>query len=84
MPDPAEVVADRDKAWRDENSEASVALANGMLKSPLSRDLKATLDKLSEISGYTVFGEVFLTNAFGANVALNGRTSDCRQDDEAW
>ncbi len=84
LPDPAAFTNSQDKLWTTGDSEASAALANEMMENPLSQDLRATLNKLSEVSGYTVFGEVFLTNAFGANVALTGRTSDYRQDDEDW
>lgn len=33
---------------------------------------------------YNVIEELFLTNAYGANVALGAGTSDYRQDDEEW
>ena len=50
----------------------------------LARDLRIRLKMLEEGSGYPVFGEVFFTNRFGANVAQTSRTSDYRQDDESW
>jgi len=31
-----------------------------------------------------VYGEVYITNRYGANAAQTGRTSDYRQDDEEW
>jgi signal transduction histidine kinase len=34
--------------------------------------------------GMQVFGEVILTNKYGALVAATGRTTDFRQDDESW
>ncbi len=42
------------------------------------------LDKLAEASGYPVYGEVFLTNTFGANVAQTRRTTDYYQGEEDW
>lgn len=37
-----------------------------------------------ETYGYSVIGEIFLTNRYGANVAQSGWTSDYRQNDESW
>ncbi len=34
--------------------------------------------------GYALYGEVFVTNKYGANVAQTGWTSDYNQADEAW
>jgi signal transduction histidine kinase len=34
--------------------------------------------------GMEVFGEVIVTNKYGALVAATGRTTDFRQDDESW
>jgi signal transduction histidine kinase/DNA-binding response OmpR family regulator len=84
LPDPAAFIELQEDLWTAPDSDAGDALVEEMMGNPLSRDLSATLDKLSELSGYIVFGEVFLTNAFGANVALTHRTSDYRQEDEDW
>ena len=83
-PDPAARVIELDELWSDRESAQSRALVASLMGNPLSLDLSATLDTLAEVSGYPVFGEVFLTNAYGANVAQTGRTSDFRQDDEEW
>jgi len=34
--------------------------------------------------GFMLYGEVFITNKYGANVALTGRTTDYYQADEEW
>jgi len=34
--------------------------------------------------GHTLYGEIFVTNKYGANVAQTGWTSDYNQADEAW
>ena len=84
IPDYEEVLDERDKIWQDAESEESRQLVGELMSNPLSDDLNRTLEKLSEIWGYPVFGEVFITNAYGANVAQTGRTTDYRQDDETW
>ncbi len=84
MPDAEGHLALTDLEWMAGETERSRALLKELIENPLARDLRARLRKLDEVSGYTVFGEVFLTNAWGANVSQTGRTSDYRQDDEEW
>jgi len=84
LENPEKVLDDRDEIWADKDSPESKHLVESLMSNPLSLDLDGTLSKLSEISGYPVFGEIFVTNAYGANVSQTGRTSDYRQDDEEW
>ncbi len=77
------LIAERDKLWQA-NSDQSVELVRELMGNRLARDLNRRLTKLNESSSYLVFGEVFITNCFGANVAQTNRTSDYRQDDELW
>ncbi|MGJ8656538.1 MAG: response regulator [Akkermansiaceae bacterium] len=84
MSDPAAEVKKQDTIWTEGNSVESRRLVSKIMKGRVSRDLRNTLNKLNEVSGYPVFGEVFLTNSYGANVAQTGKTSDFRQDDEEW
>ena len=55
---------------------ASVGLAAGQLRK--------RIDFFCAKYGYRVFGEIFVTNRYGANVIQTGRTTDYRQDDEEW
>lgn len=84
MADIEGTLAERDKEWIAAGPTLSNELFTTLVKNRLARDLKARLGKLEEVVGYPVFGEVFLTNAYGGNVAQTGRTSDYRQDDELW
>lgn len=38
----------------------------------------------TEEFGEVLFPEIIITNAYGANVAIAGRTDDCNQGDEFW
>ena len=84
LPDIGVALSERDKAWNDSENTKVQELAEKLRENPLAKDLRATLRKLAEITEYSVFGEVFLTNAYGANVAQTGPTTDYRQDDEGW
>ncbi|MGJ8645240.1 MAG: response regulator [Luteolibacter sp.] len=84
LPEPEARVEELDAVWRDRDSEESAKLMKGIMENWLSADLRLSLETLAEMSGNEVFGEVFITNAFGANVAQSGKTSDFWQSDEEW
>ena len=84
MPDVYTYLDEMDRLWVDPSAPGSAELVDNLLNNPASQDLKATLEKLTDTTGYAVFGEIFVTNAYGANVAQTGRTTDFRQDDEDW
>ena len=73
-----------DREWVQSKPDEPTALMTTILDSPVSELLREELRLLKKEHGYAVFGEIFVTNLFGANVAQTGRTSDYRQDDEAW
>lgn len=81
IPEVEKYLADADKAWTAGQSEE---LIQNLTSNRLARDLRFRLARLEAIFGYPIFGEVFVTNSFGANVAQSGRTTDYRQDDEDW
>ena len=55
-----------------------------LIDNGLSKRLKEKIDFYEKKYGYRIFGEVFITNKYGANVAQTGKTTDYRQDDEKW
>ncbi|QDS93211.1 Methyl-accepting chemotaxis protein PctB [Roseimaritima multifibrata] len=77
------MIAARDRQWQMGGEEETKWIKQ-ITNNELSQDLRAWLGRLESVAGYPVFGEVFLTNRYGANVAQTARTSDYRQDDEAW
>jgi len=50
----------------------------------LSNELKEIIEFYKNVYEHNVIDELFITNQFGANVALGVGTSDYRQDDEEW
>ncbi len=74
----------QDRDWREAANDETTPLMVELLDNELSASLRWKLAVLEEYLGYKVYGEVFVTNAYGANVAQTGRTSDYRQDDEVW
>lgn len=84
MADPKAYIDEQDEIWKKTTEQGENKLLIKLTGNRLSRDLRIRLGKLREVAGYPVFGEVFITNSFGANVAQSGRTSDYRQNDEEW
>ena len=70
--------------WRAAPKETITPFMESLLANGLSAAMRARINTLEEHSGYPVYGEVFVTNRYGANVAQTGKTSDYRQDDEQW
>ncbi|GAA4451498.1 methyl-accepting chemotaxis protein [Novipirellula rosea] len=84
LDDPAGLVEQRDQQLRSTPDDETIPLMQQVLNNDLARDFNIWLRQLEKTAGHAVFGEVFITNRFGANVAQTNRTSDYRQDDESW
>jgi two-component system sensor histidine kinase/response regulator len=84
MPDVYSYMDGNDLLWTQSTNPDFHALLDELLASASSQDFMSTLDELSMANGYPVFGEVLVTNAYGALVAMSGQTTDFRQDDEDW
>ncbi|MCC9605709.1 response regulator [Blastopirellula sp. JC732] len=76
-------IDERDRQWRAHDPESEI-LSSEIDASPLSKELARQVALLNDEYGAAEYGEVFLTNRYGANVAETNRTSDYRQDDEVW
>ncbi len=57
---------------------------NVPISETLSEELIDLCSFLENEYGYNVFGEIFVTNKYGVNIAMSRKTSDYRQDDEEW
>ncbi len=81
---PQAIIDQRDQAWQSTPEGVVTELMKQFTENDLARDLRNRLTELDQSAGYAVFGEVFLTNRFGGNVAQTSRTSDYQQSDESW
>ena len=55
-----------------------------LVQSKISRDLREKIEFYEEKYNFSLFGEIFVTNKYGANIGQTGRTSDYYQADEEW
>jgi len=77
-------IEQKDKEWTSVPKETVTAFMQELINNGLSEDLRNRLKFYEEEYGYAVFGEVFVTNKYGANVAQTGKTTNYRQDNEEW
>ncbi|EAQ81981.1 ATP-binding protein [Blastopirellula marina] len=83
LPDVQATIDERDQQWRS-NDPAVSKLSTEIDALPLSQELARQVALLNDEYGAAEYGEVFITNRYGANVAETNRTSDYRQNDETW
>ncbi len=74
----------RDKEWTSAPEGEIAPFMQRLINNRLSEELRDKIEFYEEHTGHKVFGEVFVTNRYGANVAQTGKTTDYRQDDETW
>ncbi len=74
----------RDKEWTALPPSATSPFINSLLANALSAEMRKKAGFYREKYGYDVFGEVFITNLYGANIAQTDKTSDFYQADEDW
>ncbi|MBN2561401.1 MAG: response regulator [Phycisphaerae bacterium] len=77
-------IDEQDREWRAAPKGTLIPLMKPLIDNELSDDLRLRLAKLEQANGHAVFGEVLITNRYGANVAQTNRTTDYRQNDEDW
>ena len=74
-----------EEEWNGPEKKRGKSLSEKMLDSGLSLDLRRQLiDFFADKYGSASFDEVFITNRYGAVIAMTEKTSDYRQDEEAW
>lgn len=75
----------RDREWISTLQDSLSAFMQELIENTLSQQLRNEyIDFWLNKYGYYVFQEAFVTNRYGANIALTARTTDYRQDDEEW
>jgi hypothetical protein len=84
MRDAQSYIDKNDIAWRKVPDGSFNPLMRRVLGNSISKSMSARLKTYNETYKYSIFGEVFITNRHGTNIAQTNRTSDYRQDDEVW
>lgn len=79
-----EFIAEKDTLWTSIPKGETNAFVQKILDSKNSQELKNKADFYYTLYNRPVFGEIFVTNKYGANVAQTKITSDYYQADEEW
>jgi signal transduction histidine kinase len=74
----------QDAHWRSVDKKQTSPFMRGLIDNELSEELRGIVKFHEERNGYRVFGEIFVTNKYGANCAQTQKTSDYYQADEQW
>lgn len=80
-----EYIAEADQRWR--TAEEETPFMRELINNELSKEIRNVFGIKAFYKGnrgYEVFGEVFVTNRYGANAAQTQKTSDYYQADEQW
>jgi len=84
MEDVYSVINQREKEWTDTDLEVITPFMRELIDNKISEQLREHANKYHESFGYDLYPEIFVTNAFGVNIAQTGKTSDYIQNDELW
>ena len=77
-------ITQKDQEWISVPKEQTTSFMEGIMSDDLSKQLREKLEFFNLKYNSKTFGEIFVTNKYGANIAQTGKTSDYRQDDETW
>ncbi|MDP8264817.1 MAG: PAS domain S-box protein [Candidatus Aceula lacicola] len=77
-------IEQHEEFWKKNEQGEVPTFVRDLSENPLAQILKNRLAFYSGEYGYPVFGEAFVTNQYGINVAQTGKTTDYYQADEDW
>lgn len=84
LDEPYEYINEKDEEWQSASELEITPFMDSIIKSHISDFLRKYTVIPSREFGDLQFPEIFVTNAYGANVAQTGKTSDYYQSDEGW
>jgi PAS domain S-box-containing protein len=84
LDDPQGYLDKKDQEWVSAPKGVTTTFMQEVIGTGLSERLRQKIQFYQSKHHRKTFGEVFVTNKYGANVAQTGKTSDFRQDDEHW
>ena len=73
-------IEDLEKQWVADPTQEFKTLFNNELTQQIIQNCRL----FETASNYKVFSEVFVTNKYGINIAMNHKTTDLNQSDEDW
>ena len=77
-------ILEKDKEWINTPKNQISPFMGALIENNISKILKEKQKIPTEQYGDVLFPEIIVTNEFGANVAVTGRTEDYNKGDEIW
>lgn len=84
MSNPEQYMDKMDSVWTSTPSNETTPFMKTLIDSKSSEQLRQIENNENKLFHGKVYGEIFMTNAYGANVIESDKTSDYKQSDEAW
>ncbi len=81
---PQAYIDEKDKEWRAVPKETITPFMHKLIDNELSEELREKIEFYEEKYDYRIYGEIFITNKYGANAAQTGKTNIYYQADEEW
>jgi len=81
---PESLIQQLDERWITSDPDDPSSHSYELINNEISDVLRNVMDEDIKSGKQFTYAEIFLTNAYGVNVAQTGKTSDYRQDDELW
>ena len=78
------IILQLDERWQDTDPNEPGSVAYSLIHNESGEIIRQFIQEDVDSESKFKYAEIFVTNAYGANVAQSGKTSDFRQDDEEW
>lgn len=84
MTNPEQYIDKKDAEWVSTPQQDIDPFMKSLIDNQYSKQLRQISNSENKLFNGNVYGEIFITNAYGANVAETDKTSDYKQSDEIW
>jgi len=78
------IILQLDERWQDTDPNEPGSVAYSLIHNESGEIIRQFIQEDVDSESKFKYAEIFVTNAYGANVAQSGKTSDFRQNDEEW
>jgi len=78
------LIENRESEWVSTGKNQITPLMYDLMKNDAAKILQAIVEQDQKSDSLFTYAEIFVTNSYGVNVAMTGKTSDYIQNDEVW
>ncbi|KAG2480530.1 MAG: exported protein of unknown function [Nitrosopumilales archaeon] len=78
------LIENRESEWVSTEKNQIIPLMYDLMQNDAAKILQAIVEQDQKSDSLFTYAEIFVTNSYGVNVAMTGKTSDYIQNDEVW